>query len=101
MTRAPEPPKIDVFFNLGPQVGTIATRVHHVNVTPDALVLYYDTRYDVGTQYQPADREEPLIVEIPSQKATYTVVSKRLRDSFGCIDWLMLLLVKADVAPGE
>ena len=68
------PPQIDVLFNLGAS-GGIRTRYHHVEITDTSIILFFDTRSEYATEFNPPftrpESTPPLILQIGKSKAQF------------------------------
>jgi hypothetical protein len=74
LTPVVMPPTVDVMFNLG-DAGGVRTKYHHVEITDALILLIYDSRFEMATQYTPPftrTREAgPLILQIGKSKSQH------------------------------
>lgn len=91
----PQKPAREVVFAL-PGAGTMRARYHDAVVTPAAVVLVYDTRYEEGTQWLPPATAAAVTVTLPGRSGrdpdrTFVVQSLGLQFPLGCLDFVVLL----------
>lgn len=80
-----------VFFDYGP-MGKQSSQFHGVYEEKNCLVLVYDTRYEDGTQYLPAESNDPITVNVPSLNGRdFRVMSAGIVHGFGVFDFVILL----------